>query len=83
MEVTKALRSSREDHLSHPMYVPGHELQDRSRQPDVRQIRRKDRSPPGVPAITVPLPPSHRLDHEDHHNRQEQRDTMDSLDTVG
>ena len=69
--------------ISHPMYVPGHELQDRSRRPGVRQLRGKDRSPPGVPAITVPLPPSHRLDHEDRHNKQEQQDTVDSLDRVG
>ena len=32
-----------------------------------------------MPAVTIPLPPGHRLDHGDHHNRQDQRDTVDIM----
>nr|KAG5685953.1 hypothetical protein BaRGS_029448 [Batillaria attramentaria] len=39
--------------------------------PVVRKLRGEDRSPPGMPVVPVPLPPGHRLDHEDHYSRQE------------
>nr|KAG5689406.1 hypothetical protein BaRGS_017924 [Batillaria attramentaria] len=48
-----------------------HELQDCPCRPVVRKLGGEDRSPPGMPVVPVPLPPGHRLDHEDHHNRQE------------
>nr|KAG5714229.1 hypothetical protein BaRGS_018446 [Batillaria attramentaria] len=48
----------------------------------VRKLRGKDRSPPGMPVIPVPLPPGHQLDHEDHYSRQEKRDTVDTLDDL-
>ena len=49
----------------------------------VRKLRGQDWSPSRVPAVTISLPSGHRLDHEDHHNRQEQRDTVDTLDAAG
>ena len=33
------------------------------------QLSESFESSTGVPAFTVPLPPDHRLDHEDHYNR--------------
>ena len=39
------------------------------RRPAVWKFRGEDWSPAGVPAFTFPLPPGHRLDHEDHNNR--------------
>ena len=70
VEAAEALWSPREDHRSHPLYLPWHELQDRSRLPAVRKRRGQDWSPARVPAVTISLPSGHRLDHEDHHNRQ-------------
>ena len=83
VEAAEALRSPGEDHRPYPLYLPGHELQDRSRRPAVRKLRGQDCSPSRVPAVTISLPSGHRLDHEDHHNRQEQRDIVDTLDAAG
>ena len=69
VEAAEALRSPGEDHRPYPLYLPGHELQDRSRRPAVRKLRGQDCSPSKVPAVTISLPSGHRLDHEDHHNR--------------
>ena len=83
VEAAEALRIPGEDHRPHPLYLPGHELQDRSRRPAVRKLRGQDWSPSRVPTVTISLPSGHRLGHEDHHNRQEQRDTVDTLDAAG
>ena len=83
MEATEALQSPGEDHHPHPLYLPGLELQDRSRQPAVRKLQGQDWSPSRVPVVTISLPSGHQLDHEDHHNRQEQWDTVDTLDAAG
>ena len=49
----------------------------------VRKLRGQGWSPSRVPAVTISLPSGHRLDREDHHNRQEQLDTVDTLDAAG
>ena len=69
VEATETLWSPQEDNLPHPVHLPGHELQNCPRRPAVWKFWGEDWSPAGVPAFTVPLPPGHRLDHEDHNNR--------------
>ena len=69
VEVTETLWRPREDNLPHPVHLSGHELQNCPRRPAVWKFRGENWSSAGVPAFTVPLPPDHRLDHEDHYNR--------------
>ena len=82
VEATETLWSPREYNLPHPVHLSGHELQDWLCRPAVSKFCGEAWSSAGVPAFTVPLPPGHRLDHGDHHNRQEQRYTVDTLDTA-
>jgi hypothetical protein len=51
--------------------------------PVVRQFRDENRSTSGLPTVAVPLPPGHWMDQQVYYNRQEQRNTVDTLDAVG
>ena len=69
VEATETLWSPQEDNLPYTVHLSGHELQNFPSRPAVWKFRGEDWSLAGVPAFTVPLPPGHRLDHEDHNNR--------------
>jgi hypothetical protein len=47
------------DHLPNSLHLPGNELQNRPRRPDVRQFLGEDWSASGLPTVAVPLPPGY------------------------